>query len=203
MYKTYENFKITYMDFIFKKKFQISWLLIIFAQNVIYLYIARFLGGLAGGGVFVLIPCYVAEIAEDKIRGTLGTKLVLTCNIGILLCFICGEYLTYRIQNTVYLILPIIFFVGMIFLPETPLFLIKMKRFDEAEKSFKFFRNIKSNPNEKLNESYKMEFQKLKYKGLENSMEFENSPEYAESHRVRISDFSKIQKIKHKKKFLF
>lgn len=45
---------------------QISFLLIIYAQNVYYLYVSRVLTGFVGGGLFVVIPLMVAEIAEDR-----------------------------------------------------------------------------------------------------------------------------------------
>lgn len=41
-------------------------MLIIYAQNVYYLYASRFLLGFVGGAVFVVIPIMVAEIAEDR-----------------------------------------------------------------------------------------------------------------------------------------
>lgn len=42
------------------------WLFIIYAQYVYQLFIARFIVGLTGGGLFTCIPLYVAEIADDK-----------------------------------------------------------------------------------------------------------------------------------------
>lgn len=50
----------------FNFPFQISWLLIWFAQNVYYLYAARTLSGIVGGGIFILIPLYLSEIASDR-----------------------------------------------------------------------------------------------------------------------------------------
>jgi MFS family permease len=44
----------------------IAWLLLEFGPNVVYLYWARFLVGFGGGGCFVLIPGYVAEIASNE-----------------------------------------------------------------------------------------------------------------------------------------
>jgi len=38
----------------------------LFGTNVPDLYLGRFLAGLSGGGAFVLVPLYVAEIAEDR-----------------------------------------------------------------------------------------------------------------------------------------
>lgn len=43
-----------------------GWLLISFAQNVYYLYCARFIMGFLGSVLFVVIPVYVTEIAHDR-----------------------------------------------------------------------------------------------------------------------------------------
>lgn len=45
---------------------QISLMLIIYAQNVYYLYASRFLLGFVGGALSVIVPLMVAEIAEDR-----------------------------------------------------------------------------------------------------------------------------------------
>lgn len=41
-------------------------MLIIFAQNVYYLYASRFFSGFVGGAMFVVVPLMVAEISEDR-----------------------------------------------------------------------------------------------------------------------------------------
>lgn len=43
----------------------LSFLLIALAKNITYLYIARILGGFAGGGVLMIVPIYATEISED------------------------------------------------------------------------------------------------------------------------------------------
>lgn len=45
---------------------QCSWFLIIVATRAEHLYVSRVLGGLSAGGSFVLVPLFVAEIAEDR-----------------------------------------------------------------------------------------------------------------------------------------
>lgn len=42
---------------------QICWMLILYAQNVYYLYASRILNGIAGGGIFVIVPIFLNEIA--------------------------------------------------------------------------------------------------------------------------------------------
>lgn len=41
-------------------------MLIIVATDATFLYVSRFLAGFAAGGLFVVIPVYTAEIAEDR-----------------------------------------------------------------------------------------------------------------------------------------
>lgn len=45
---------------------QASYLLIIYAQNVIFVIVSRFFTGFVGGIMFVVIPVVVAEVAEDR-----------------------------------------------------------------------------------------------------------------------------------------
>lgn len=54
------------MKMIIWNSLQISGFIIIFAQNVYYLYAARALHGLVDGGVQVAIAVYFVEIANDK-----------------------------------------------------------------------------------------------------------------------------------------
>lgn len=46
--------------------FQTSWMLILFAQNPIYLYVARLLHGFCIGGILLMIPVYLTEISNDR-----------------------------------------------------------------------------------------------------------------------------------------
>lgn len=42
------------------------WLCVMYGTNVYHLYVARVFAGMTGGGVFVCIPLFVAEIADDQ-----------------------------------------------------------------------------------------------------------------------------------------
>lgn len=47
--------------------FQISWLLVSNARNVYYLYASRLINGFFAGAVFVIVPPFTAEIADDEL----------------------------------------------------------------------------------------------------------------------------------------
>lgn len=65
-----------------------------------------------------------------RIRGRLGSLLMLSVTIGILFGFVAGTYLTYFLVPKIFLPLPIIFFVAFFFFPETPQYFIARKNFE-------------------------------------------------------------------------
>lgn len=91
---------------------------------MIYLCVGRFLVGLAGAAVYVLIPLFISEISDDKIRGTLGSVLPLAANIGVLLEVLLGGLVSYCMQPILFLILSAIFPLVFFAFPESPISLL-------------------------------------------------------------------------------
>jgi len=108
------------------------------APNFATLVSARFLGGLAVGGVSLLSPMYVAEVSPASIRGRMGTFYQLSIIIGILISY----GINYMLRNTggnnwrwMFLtgVAPSAVFLALVaFAPETPRFLVKIGKTDEA-----------------------------------------------------------------------
>ncbi|XP_017075057.2 LOW QUALITY PROTEIN: facilitated trehalose transporter Tret1 [Drosophila eugracilis] len=140
----------------------LGWVIIPFARNPMHLIIARFIGGAAGGGCFTVIPIYIAELASDNIRGTLGVFLVLTCNAGVVLAFVLGYYFNYAQVSWIVSSLSFVFVGCFWFMPETPQHLAKINKIEEAERSLRYYRNIKTNPAKELSEELQLELQKLR-----------------------------------------
>lgn len=93
--------------------------------------------------MFVLVPLYVSEISEDKIRGTLGSFFIFSINFGTLLMFVAGTYLSYSIVPRIMIAFPIIFALTFAFLPETPQHLLRVGKAKQAENSLKFLRGCR------------------------------------------------------------
>ena len=100
-----------------------------FATNTSFFIYSRILGGLAVGAVSVLSPMYVAEVAPSKIRGTLITIYQLAITTGILISYIINYALhdvedNWRWMFATGLIPSILFFIGLLFIPESPRWLM-------------------------------------------------------------------------------
>ncbi|XP_066598151.1 facilitated trehalose transporter Tret1-like [Prorops nasuta] len=118
----------------------ISWTIIIFATEHSHLYIARFLAGIGGAGSLFLVPLYVSEISSIGIRGMLGSLLVFILNLGLLLSYVLGPILSFRVFATCALLLPLLFFGTFLFLPESPVYLVRQNRLLEATRSLLWLR---------------------------------------------------------------
>jgi SP family arabinose:H+ symporter-like MFS transporter len=105
---------------------------------------SRFAGGIAIGAASMLCPLYIAEISPEGVRGTLVTMYQLAIVVGILVVFFVNlqiQRLGDETWNTATgwrwmfasLTLPSLLFGGlMLFVPESPRWLMKAKRRDEA-----------------------------------------------------------------------
>lgn len=59
--------------------------MIIFAQNVYYIYVARFIQGVITAGIFSISQFYFVEISNDKARGLVSSTVLNTSSLGILI----------------------------------------------------------------------------------------------------------------------
>lgn len=125
--------------------FTVGWLLIIFANNVDMIFAGRFITGLAGGSFCVAAPLYTSEIAQKEIRGALGSYFQLLLTVGIFLVYIWGGYINPQITSVICAIVPLVFGVVFFLQPETPVYLLKKGKEEEARKSLRKLRGDKYN----------------------------------------------------------
>jgi sugar porter (SP) family MFS transporter len=114
-------------------------------SNAAGLIAARIVLGVAVGGASALVPLYLAEMAPAKSRGTLSTLNQLMITIGILSAYIvnlafAGWTHGWRIMLG-FAALPAVFlFIGTLFLPESPRWLVCKGFEDKAFEILKFIR---------------------------------------------------------------
>ncbi|CAB3365741.1 Hypothetical predicted protein [Cloeon dipterum] len=117
-----------------------SWLLLGLGTSVAALYVGRLLGGLATGAVSVVAPIYCAEIAEQKCRGALGTLFQLQLVVGILFAYVVGAVAPINCFAYTCALVPALFMVTFVWMPETPQYLLSRGRRFAAEQSLQWLR---------------------------------------------------------------
>ncbi|KAJ8972653.1 hypothetical protein NQ317_015373 [Molorchus minor] len=119
----------------------IAWIAIALGDNIIYLFIARFGCGMAGNMAFVAAPMYLAEIADQKIRGFLSSIIFLMMLFGCLVVYCVGPFLPYYVPSVIGAAIAITELSIFSFMPESPYYLLYKNKPEEAKKSLAYFRS--------------------------------------------------------------
>lgn len=157
----------------------IFWILVLTSTHVYHLYAARVIAGLSGGGALRTISLFIAEISENHIRGRLGSYLILFLSAGTLIVFIAGTYLSFFTVSLLMLSFPILFFISVLFLHDSPHSLMSRNKSKEAWESLMFYRTC--GRNEMASAKFKEEFELIK-SALVNKHE----------EKLALSDFRKL-----------
>jgi MFS transporter, sugar porter (SP) family len=112
-----------------------------------YLIVVRIFLGLAVGASSALVPAYMSEMAPAKLRGRLsGINQTMIC-LGMLISYVMDfllkglpEQLAWRLMLGLAAVPAVILFLGVLKLPESPRFLVKNNRLDEAKLVLSYIR---------------------------------------------------------------
>jgi len=97
---------------------------------------ARFILGIAVGCAALVVPLYLSEIAPTEIRGAISSLNQLMIVGGILVAFLVNAVLAsseaWRVMVGLAVVPSLVLLVGMIWMPETPRYLVHDGEEDEA-----------------------------------------------------------------------
>ncbi|XP_015368914.1 PREDICTED: facilitated trehalose transporter Tret1-2 homolog isoform X2 [Diuraphis noxia] len=124
----------------------ISWIIIGSVPGLMALYVARVLAGIAVGVIFTAVPMYIAEIAEMRLRSSLGTLMQFFLVVGFLIEYIVGPYSSYLTLVIVSLATPVLCFGMFIWMPDSPQSLLI--RPGGEQKAMESLRWLRGNPQE-------------------------------------------------------
>lgn len=112
----------------------------------------RLFGGLGIGAASVLAPAYIAEIAPAAIRGRLATLQQLAIVLGLFAAFLSNyiiashaggaegifmlDIAAWRWMFWIELIPAVLFLVGVLFIPESPRYLVAQGQIEKAQQVF-------------------------------------------------------------------
>lgn len=107
-----------------------------------WLIFSRIIIGIAVGMISFVAPIYLSEIAPEKIRGSLVSLYQLALTAGILLSYLINRIFANAEFNWRWMlgsgVIPaIVLFIGILFLHDTPRWLLSKNKVDEAREVFK------------------------------------------------------------------
>lgn len=118
----------------------VAWGLLLVSRSIYVLYLVRFLQGAALAIVFAIAPLYIAEISEAKVRGMLAGQFQTMWAFGLLFSYITGPNM--MLESYIYVcgIMPLIFTLFFVLMPETPYYYLMNKKDNEARRALKWLR---------------------------------------------------------------
>ena len=125
--------------------FVVGVLLAAFTPTYPVLLVARIIIGLAVGSASMVVPLYIGEVVPPRVRGGLVSLNQLAITSGILVSYLIDYGLSgtgnWRLMFGLAAIPAVLLFTGMLFQQESPHWLIRQDRIDEARNVLKRVRD--------------------------------------------------------------
>lgn len=83
---------------------------------------------------------YITEIADKEIRGALGMLVQVMNNLGSLIIYGIGPFVSYTALNSIVVSIPVVYATCCLWLPESPYYHLKDGRVAAARKQFKIIK---------------------------------------------------------------
>lgn len=108
-----------------------GWLLVIFSDSMLLLYLSRCIYGFGDACLFAIVPIYIGEISTPKVRSSYGNIMMIMIYGAQFSINAVGYYFDLRTTAFIFIGLPVIFLIMFGLMPETPYFYL-MKGKEEA-----------------------------------------------------------------------
>ncbi|KAL0115903.1 hypothetical protein PUN28_011056 [Cardiocondyla obscurior] len=116
----------------------LSWIFIGLSTSVPFIYVGRILAGIGCGITYAVMPMYLGEISSKRTRGPLGTLMAVLLNIGMLLIYAIGLWISRFTMAMISVCAPVFFLLTFMWLPESSVFLTRKNRLGPAEKTLQW-----------------------------------------------------------------
>ncbi|XP_075235598.1 facilitated trehalose transporter Tret1-like isoform X2 [Lycorma delicatula] len=122
----------------------VSWVTMLIAKYPYQVYFARLLFGIKIGFIYTIVPNYIAEISEPKIRGSLSSSMQIMSNVAAIYEYSIGPYVSYEILIYASLLIPLVFVLTFIWMPESPYHSVMINKDNKAKKTLTWLHCNKS-----------------------------------------------------------
>ncbi|RZB45726.1 Sugar tr and/or MFS 1 domain containing protein [Asbolus verrucosus] len=128
----------------------IGWMVLYFASNIAMILSGRFLTGFCVGLLGPPTGVYMSETSEPKYRGFLLAAISFAIALGLFLSHLIGTYMTWQDTALTCCSFPIICIILMFFVPESPTWLAKTGKIEEAKSAFRWCRGYSDEATKEL-----------------------------------------------------
>ena len=113
----------------------IGWSMISLSKTSLMLCFGRLLTGIGSGMVGAPARIYTSEVTQPHLRGMLTALSSVGLSLGVLLQYVMGDFLTWPVFSAISCLVPVVAFLGMCLLPETPNYLVSHEQSQKAVES--------------------------------------------------------------------
>ncbi|BFF91638.1 glucose transporter type 3 [Drosophila madeirensis] len=120
----------------------LGWSMLIFAQSVNMLYVGRFMQGMCGGALCVVVPVYTVEISHIRHRGALVSVFHGAFMLGVIYSYAISPFLDLWVINIVNVGLLLLCLLQFL-IPESPSYYCSRGNYSKADKCLRWLRGKK------------------------------------------------------------
>ncbi|XP_050499793.1 facilitated trehalose transporter Tret1 [Diabrotica virgifera virgifera] len=117
-----------------------GWFLIAFSLNHSILLLGRLIAGFSAGLTAAAGQVLIGEISEPRLRGLFSSVPLASYSFGILLVYALGSLLPWRYVAVSSTVLPVTSLLVFFFLPESPVWLTRQEKLEDAKKALVWLR---------------------------------------------------------------
>nr|XP_018913227.1 PREDICTED: facilitated trehalose transporter Tret1-like isoform X1 [Bemisia tabaci] len=118
----------------------VAWSTLYLASSVYQLYFVSAALGLCIGFCEAPLHSYIGEMSEPHVRGTLSAMGTASCLMGMLIMYLIGYLVHWRTAALISSFVPVITFLAIAQIPESPTWLVMNGREKEAQKALGWLR---------------------------------------------------------------
>lgn len=120
--------------------FFIGWMIFCLSSEIFGLLLGRLVTGFCVGLLSPPVSVYISEITQPSLRGLFLSAQGFTSSFGILMSHALGIFFHWKIVACICSLMPVLCFILIAIVPESPSWLLEKGRMEKSIKSFTWFR---------------------------------------------------------------